>query len=161
MDHAPLLAKAFRRNQLILEAQTEGLTHADSLAQAPFAMNCLNWVLGHIAVSRDEVLAVLGEGPVLAEEEAARYLRDSDPVTGDGPGVLPLERLLVALKEGQERISAAVGALPEEAFDEEQLWGERSVSRGARLHFHLFHDTYHVGQTELLRAVAGKTDKVI
>lgn len=157
----PLLARAYHRNQLIVEAQTAGLTHADSLVQAPYAMNCLNWVLGHLAVSRDEVLALLGKEAALTEEEAARYRRESEPVTGEGPGVLPLERLLAAVKSSQERITEALGALSEEALEEEHLWGDRSITLGARLHFSYFHDTYHVGQLEMLRAVAGKTDKVI
>jgi len=127
--------------------------------QAP-NVNCLNWVLGHLADNRDQVLALLGEESVLGEE-AARYRRGSDPVGGDGPGVVPLERLLAVLKEGQERISAALPALTEEAAQEEQVVGERRTTLGERLHFIYFHDTYHVGQTELLRGMAGKTDKII
>ena len=34
-------------------------------------------------------------------------------------------------------------------------------SLGARLHFQYFHDTYHTGQTELLRQVTGVGDKII
>ncbi|HUU62167.1 MAG TPA: DinB family protein, partial [Acidimicrobiia bacterium] len=83
------------------------------------------------------------------------------PVTGDGPGVIPLGRLLAALQEGQERISAALAALPEEALGEEQTVGDRRLTLEERLHFAYFHDTYHTGQTELLRAAAGRTDKVL
>jgi len=32
---------------------------------------------------------------------------------------------------------------------------------GTRLHFLYIHDTYHTEQTELLRTLAGRTDKVI
>lgn len=156
-----MLAKAYARNHWIIEAQTAGLSHQDSLVQAPYGSNCLNWVLGHLADGRDQVLAMLGEEPRLAEEESARYRRDSEPVIGDGPGVIPLERLLAVLKEGQERISAALSALSAETLQEEQAVGERRLTLGERLHFAYFHDTYHVGQTELLRAVAGKRDKVI
>jgi DinB superfamily len=154
-----LLAKAFARNHWIIEAQTAGLTHQDSLVQVP-NLNCLNWVLGHLAEGRDQVLGLLGQSPALGEE-GARYRRESDPVTGEGPGVVSLERLLAVLKEGQGRISAALSALPAEALGEEQAVGERRLSLEERLHFAYFHDTYHVGQTELLRTLAGKTDKVI
>ena len=123
-------------------------------------VNCLNWVLGHIAGSRDQVLGMLGEVPLLGEA-AARYRRESDPVTGDGPGVLPLERLLAVLGEGQGRIAAALAARPDEALGEEEQVGERTLTLLERLHFAYFHETYHVGQTELLRALAGKTDEVI
>jgi uncharacterized damage-inducible protein DinB len=159
MPTSQMLAKAFARNLKIIEAQTDGLSHQDSLVQVP-GTNCLNWVLGHLAEYRDQVLAMLGEAPVLGEE-SARYRRESDPVTGDGPGVIPLGRLLAALQEGQERISAALAALPDEALGEEQAVGERRPTLEERLHFAYFHDTYHTGQTELLRAAAGRTDKVI
>ncbi len=152
-------AKAFARNLWIIEAQTAGLTHQDSLVQVP-GMNCLNWVLGHLADYRDQVLAMLGEAPALGEE-GARYQRESNPVTGDGPGVVPLERLLAVLKEGQVRISAALSALSDEALGAEEMVNDRRLTLEDRLHFAYFHDTYHTGQTELLRAVAGKTDKVI
>jgi hypothetical protein len=153
------LGKAFARNLRIVAAQSEGLTHQDSLRQTPH-VNCLNWVLGHIAEGRDQVLALLGEPAVLGEEGAG-YRRESDPVTGEGPGVVPLERLLAVLKEGQERIAAALAGLSEEALAEERRDGERVLPLGTLLHFAYFHDTYHAGQTELLRALAGKTDKVI
>ena len=154
-----VFAKAFARNLWIIEAQTAGLTHQDSLVQVP-GMNCLNWVLGHLADYRDQVLTMLGEAPALGEE-GARYQRESDPVTGDGPGVVPLERLLATLKEGQVRISAALSALSGEALGAEEMVNDRRLTLEDRLHFAYFHDTYHTGQTELLRAVAGKTDKVI
>jgi len=154
-----VFAKAFARNLWIIEAQTAGLTHQDSLVQVP-GMNCLNWVLGHLADYRDQVLAMLGEAPALGEE-GARYQRESDPVTGDGPGVVPLERLLAVLKEGQVRISAALSALSDEALGAEEMVNGRRLTLEDRLHFAYFHDTYHTGQTELLRAVAGKIDKVI
>ena len=154
-----VFAKAFARNLWIIEAQTAGLTHQDSLVQVP-GMNCLNWVLGHLADYRDQVLTMLGEAPALGEE-GARYQRESDPVTGDGPGVVPLERLLAVLKEGQVRISTALSALSNEALGAEEMVNDRRLTLEDRLHFAYFHDTYHTGQTELLRAVAGKTDKVI
>jgi hypothetical protein len=39
------LIGASERNLGIIKAQTEGLSHADSLLQLPFRGNCLNWVL--------------------------------------------------------------------------------------------------------------------
>jgi hypothetical protein len=143
----------------VLQALTQGLDHADALVQVP-GVNCLNWVLGHIAGSRDHVLALLGAEPALGEA-AERYRRESDPVLADGPGVVPLDRLLAALAEGQERIGAALAALPDGAMLEERQDGERRLPLGAMLHFANWHETYHVGQTELLRALAGKTGKVI
>ena len=54
------------------------------------------------------------------------------------------------------------GALDVAAMAEEiASGGDESTSVGERLHFDYFHDTYHTGQTELLRQVTGVGDKVI
>ncbi|MGC8787158.1 MAG: hypothetical protein ACP5Q1_07005, partial [Anaerolineae bacterium] len=74
------LAGAFERNLEIVQAQTKGLSHADSLLQPPFRGNCLNWVLGHLVTNRDRVLALLGEVPVGNESVQARYGYGSEPV---------------------------------------------------------------------------------
>ena len=62
------------------------MTHQDSLLQVP-GVNCLNWVLGHIADSRDRVLRLLGEAPLSAR--GPRVRRESDPVAADGPRSFP------------------------------------------------------------------------
>ena len=86
-----LLADAFQRNTWIIERQANGLSHADSLVQTTYNINCLNWVLGHIANSRDDLLELLGRERMMDEDDAAQYKRESEPITEDGPGVLPLE----------------------------------------------------------------------
>ena len=157
-----MLAKAFERNTLIVQSQVEGLSHEDSLLQTPYRINCLNWTLGHLLDGRGGVLEMLGAARTVAASETARYVRESDPVLEDGPGVLPLDGLIAALHESQATINAALSALDEEAMSEEADVGEgKMVPLGARLFFLYFHDTYHTGQTELLRQVAGTGDKII
>ncbi len=136
------------------------LTHEDSLRQLPFRGNCLNWVLGHIAVHRDKVLETLGEPPVMGAD-GARYTRESDALTADEPGVLPLEELLDRLDRAQERIAAALGRMDDAALSRELTFGDRTMTVAQRAFFLYFHESYHVGQTELLRQLAGKDDKVI
>jgi uncharacterized damage-inducible protein DinB len=156
-----LLTEGFDRNTWVIKAQTEGLSHADSLLQTPYQINCLNWTLGHLLDGRGRVLDLLGiERPVPAEE-TERYARESEPVLGDGPGVLQFDRLLEALEESGARISAALAELAAEDLAAVVGEGESQAALGARLHFAYFHDTYHTGQTELLRQVAGVGDKVI
>ncbi len=155
------LANAFGLNLNIIKRQTEGLTHADSLLQPPFRANCLNWVLGHIVINRNRVLKVLAEQPVLDENELARYESGSEPVTGAEPGVLPLEDLLEALECAQERIAAGLQRTTSEDLSKEVKIGEREMTVDQRLFGLYFHETYHTGQTELLRQLAGKDDKVV
>jgi hypothetical protein len=49
----------------------------------------------------------------------------------------------------------------QEYLDEEIEVEGRSASRNARILFAYFHDTYHTGQTDLLRQMSGKSDKII
>jgi uncharacterized damage-inducible protein DinB len=154
------LAEAFGRNLSIVQRQTEGLSHADSLRQPPFRGNCLNWVLGHLANNRDAILRAFGATPVTGEA-AARYKRESEPITSDDPDVLPLEELLRLLIASQEPLAAALSSATPDDLAREWQVGQRATTVGAWVFFLYFHETYHVGQTELLRQLAGADDKII
>jgi len=121
----------------------------------------LNWVLGHIAVNRNRVLQVLGEEPILSEEEAVRYQAGSEPVTGDEEGPLTLIMLCAALERAQEGIAAGLQRITPEELTTEIEVGEHTMTHGQRLFSLYFHETYHTGQTELLRQLAGTDDKVV
>ncbi len=155
------LAQGYAVNLRLIQMQTEGLSHADSLIKTQYNINTLNWVLGHVAVGRDNVLRLLGEEPMLSEAETSRYKRGSEPIIEDGQDIIPLERLLDILAKGQEKINTGFERIDESALSEEIQIGQNKVTRAARLHGQYFHDTYHTGQTDLLRQIAGKNDKVI
>ncbi|MEJ2707239.1 MAG: DinB family protein [Anaerolineales bacterium] len=155
------LSAGYALNVRLIKRQTEGLSHADSLIQTPYNINSLNWVLGHIAVNRDNVLRALGVETLLTEAQTQRYIRDSEPVRQDGPDILKLEELLELLERGQAIIESEFKKLTPESLEREIEIGERSVTLGSRLFGLYFHDTYHTGQTDLLRQVAGINDKVI
>jgi uncharacterized damage-inducible protein DinB len=154
------LSEAFGRNVSLLKMQADGLSHADSLRQPPFRGNCLNWVLGHLAGNRDLILQALAAEPVMGAA-VSRYERESEPITGDGPGVLPLEELLAILTRSQEALAAALARTTEQDLAKEIQRGQRTMPLSERIFFLYFHETYHVGQTELLRQLAGVDDKVI
>ena len=147
-------------NVQVIGMQTDGLTHADSLLQPPVRGNCMNWVLGHIVVGRDRVLKHLGEPPVLEDSEAARYKRGSEAITEDGQAVA-LDRLLGALEGSQRRFEAALGEITSEGLANpiQTARGERPL--GEYIGGRVWHETYHVGQLELLRQLAGTNDAVI
>ena len=155
------LVDGFALNTRLIQLQAKGLSHADSLTQTPYNINCMNWVLGHIAVNRDNVMRLIGVEPLLSEEESSRYKSESNPVKEDGPDILPIKRLVEYLTIGQERIEAAFEALDENQLQEEIQVGERTMPLGTRLYGFYFHDTYHTGQTDLLRQVAGTNDKIV
>ncbi|MDH3308286.1 MAG: DinB family protein [Acidimicrobiia bacterium] len=155
------LARDFARNIGIITMQVEGLSHADSLIQTRYNLNSLNWVLGHLADSRENVLQALGAATVTDGNELARYRRESDPIHEDGPGVVSFERLIGILEAGRDRVTEAIEAVEPDQWRAKSEVGDRLVSLGSRIHFLYFHDTYHTGQTELLRQLAGTNDKVI
>ena len=155
------LADAFALNLRIIRMQTDSLTHEDSLLQPPFRGNCLNWVLGHILANRSRVLQSLGEDGVLDDDALARYEIRSAPIAGDGEGVLPLETLLEALERSQQGIAAGLQRATREDLAQEVERGGRAVTLGQALFGLYFHETYHTGQLELLRQLAGTDDKVI
>ncbi len=156
------LASAYARNVQIVKQQTDGLSHTDSLIQLPFRANCMNWVVGHLVTNRNSVLKLLGADPALEAERAARYVRESEPITGDGPGVLPLEELLAILECAQERLTGLLATItPDELNRQVIVFGDRPMTVGEWLLFFFFHDSYHTGQTEILRQAVGKNDKII
>ena len=155
------LIGGFERNLGIIKAQTEGLSHADSLLQLPFRGNCLNWVLGHMADNRNTMLRLLGAEAILSEAHAKRYGYGSEPVCGDGDDILTLEQLLTALERGQSALAARLqNATVEELAGEVQSF-LGTTTLGQLIFFLFWHESYHVGQPEYLRQLAGKDDKVI
>lgn len=163
MISAAALAEAYNRNVLIVHRECEGLSHEESLLQPPSRGNCMNWVLGHMLTGRNDVLRALKSPFLVDEAELAHYKRESDPITQDGDHVLPLERLLALLTEGQAHLTELMSPLTEEDGTRDVVFGLTGrVMPLAKLTFFLyFHDSYHVGQTSFLRQLAGKNDKII
>lgn len=155
------LADAYAVNLQLIEMQTEGLAQADTLVKTPYHINSLNWVLGHIAVNRDNVLKALGHDPVLSQEVTDRYKRGSEPITAEEGDILTLAELLEVLKTSQAKISDALGSLSNSELEAEIAVGTNTVTLASRLFGLYFHDTYHTGQTDLLRQVSGADDTII
>jgi hypothetical protein len=156
-----ILANWFDVTYRVLRLQTDGLTHQDSLLQLPFRGNCLNWVVGHILNSYGEALALLDEAQVWSKEEREPYLSESTPITPENNDIaLPFEKLLAYHATAQERLMAALArATPDDLAV--AIGSDTANSVGNVLQGLFFHITYHTGQTELLRQLAGKDDKVV
>jgi hypothetical protein len=101
-----------------------------------------------------------GESPMTAEERAI-YRRESEAITGEGPGVLRLERMLALSQAIHDALVARLEVMDEGEMAREIDFRGRKTTIGWRVLFLNFHFTYHVGQLELLRQLAGRTEKVI
>ena len=155
------LIGALERNLGIIKAQTQGLSHADSLLQLPFRGNCLNWVLGHIVDNRNTMLRFLGEEAILSEAQVKRYEFNSEPVCGDAGDILTLEQLLMVLEQGQSALTAKLQKMTVEELAREVQSFLGTTTLGQLIFYLYWHESYHTGQTEALRQLAGKNDKVI
>ncbi|HEX6745843.1 MAG TPA: DinB family protein [Longimicrobium sp.] len=133
------------------QANLNGLTHDDALAQPPGGGNCVNWMLGHIVTHRNHMLRLMGRGPVWGAELDARYDRGSAPVT-DGDGAVPLDQLLEAMERARAALSDGFAEMTPERLAEET---GRGGPLGQRLALMLGHELYHVGQISILRRLLG------
>ena len=152
MAEATKLAQSFDTTHWLITEFISGMTHEESLAQPRFRANSVNWVLGHIVISRNRVLALLAEEPALTADEEVLYRTDSEP---DATRAVALERLVAALDDSQARIKAALQMISPERlsaiYDKER---QRTVADLiAGLHWH---ETYHTGQLEVLRQVSAE-----
>jgi hypothetical protein len=101
-------------------------------------------------------------GAASSSSDGRRYRTDSDPITDDGDDVIRLEDLLDALAATQETMRAWLDSVDAAWLAEETpVAPDRAAPRADQIHFGYFHDTYHTGQIDLLRQVAGKNDAVL
>ena len=154
------LAAALARNVKTVQAQTAGLAHADALLQPPFRGNCMNWVVGHVLENRNLILQKLGQAPILSEAQGKRYGYGSEPVCADGEDILSLETMLELLSQTQGAVEDALAAITPETLAQDNASFLGTTSLGQFLFFLYDHETYHVGQLELLRQLAGTDDAV-
>lgn len=148
------LIKLFGYNAELINKQTAGMTHAESLLQLPFEGNCLNWILGHIVSTRTTVLKLVEENPVWTDEQRARYRGGSVNITKDSEEVFLLEELVAAYNLSQERL---IRGLNRSTYEDMCRPSElRGGTVGDALGYLHFHEAHHVGQILYLAQLAGK-----
>ena len=147
--------------QDILLKQIDGITHAESLLQPQPGGNCLNWVIGHLVVNLVDILKVLGGETPPELAELKQYAFGSDPIRSDSPEILPFQVLVDHYGRLTTLLLDQLGHMTEADFDEDIDFWQGKNRRGYVAFFYFFHNTYHLGQLEQLRNLAGKTEKVI
>jgi hypothetical protein len=146
------LALQYRYTHFVLKKNLANTTHEESLSRPEPGGNCLNWVLGHILLNRNDAHRLLGLEPVWTEAEGSPYQRGASGLDPAGPGVRELETMIADLDRSQEQIQAALVT----ATDERLLQQEGDGTVGDLLYGLTFHEAYHAGQTGILRRLAGK-----
>jgi hypothetical protein len=157
---AESLIKVFERNNDVIHMQAKDITQAESLLRLPSGGNCMNWVVGHILADRDVCLRFLGQPTLLSEEEFAIYDRGSDLLT-DSEKASPMSQLLEKIALSCELLTTALRSLPKNGLETVVEFGSHPAELGKTIAFLQWHETYHIGQLELLRNLAGKHEHLI
>ena len=117
--------------------------------------------MGHLVKYLGEILKVLGGQLPDDLPDLLIYGYGSKPIREDHPGVQPLADLLKAFEQLTRLITDQLAAMSEPDFDAEVDFWQGKVRLGYNALFYFFHHSYHIGQLEQLRNLAGKTGKVI
>ena len=154
MVHPNALEKMFSYNAELINKQTVGMVHEESLQQVPFNANNLNWILGHIISARTMALQIVGETAVWSEGQRASYRHGSRNIGADDEGLIRLEDLLIAFNLSQERL---LKGLSQMSYDDMcRPSGYRENTIGDSLAYFQFHETHHIGQIIYLAQFVGK-----
>ena len=152
-----LLSNLFNFNHFVVQKNTEGLDHADSMRPPQPAGNCMNWVLGHILATRGSMHRLLELEPPLTEAAAEVYKRGSASLAPDDARAVDFQELMRAFTQSQQVILERIEALGIEGLadtiEESPLGEGRKGDLLAKLHFH---EAYHAGQIGLLRRLTGR-----
>ncbi len=140
----------------VLKANANEMTQEESLTQPQPAGNCFNWVVGHVLFCRNQMLELMGKSPVWSEEKAKRYATGSEPISGPGEGVSQLSEMLEAFDTSQSDLLDGLQEVSDEALSVEVPWFGKTATVAQALTGLVFHEAYHVGQTGVLRRIAGK-----
>ena len=160
VDQRETIQQDYETNTWLIKRLIADLSHEESVLQLPFPGNCVNWILGHILVSRHNTLQLLGAQPIWDQETLARYGSGSDPIRDVADG-RRMEDLLQDVDETQHRIEAALRACRQADLERiaETDRGSRPVWQHVEgLHWH---ETYHMGQFQILRNYALSQRKTV
>ena len=132
-----------KSSHMVLNRNLKDISHEESIISPAQGGNSLNWVVGHILVSRDDIRELIGLDR-LCGDDMKMYDRDTEPVSPDK--LMDLGKLLEMYNDGQNIL--------EEKLKSTDLREENEKYR--MVTFLAFHESYHVGQTGLLRRIIGK-----
>ena len=139
------LINAYDANTKQIKRLIDTLTHSESLLIPPFPTNCVNWLLGHILVSRHHSLTLSGGSDFWPENLIQRYDTGSSPIDVEDHRFCYFEDLVKDLEKSQIMLTENLSHCPDDFLkgDFEDKHGKRARWLCIRsLHWH---ETYHIG----------------
>jgi len=149
------LVTILSRNLSVLEQQTRDVDHDAALRPLFEGASHLNWLLGHLAVSRDAMLAALDRPAYATDPRMERYRRGATPPSAER--AVPTDELLELLHAQQQALASGL-AESSEILPSPRGEGDGTV--GDWLSFLVWHESYHVGQATLYRRAAGLASRL-
>lgn len=153
IETAGKLAQDYEFTAMLVHRLVDGLSQEETLIQLPFEVNCLNWVLGHIVTNRSHALEAVGVRHDWQENVRRLYRTGTENVKPEGES-LHVDLLLKYLDESVDLLKTALEDASQEYLSELFTNYRGEKTRGAHLSGFHWHETYHIGQLEILRALA-------
>jgi hypothetical protein len=156
--HAPTLTYQLELSNRLLEMNTADISHEESLTIPPRGGSCLNQVVGHLTRTRNMALGSMGQKSPYPMDDFDPY-DDRTGVPFSRENALPFDELKRRFKAMQEPLIRVIKGMSPEVMASpppRKITGAPDETVGSSLATFVFHELYHVGQTGVLRRVAGK-----
>ncbi len=111
----------------------------------------MNWILGHIVTNRSHVLETVGAAHAWQEGVRTLYHTETPPVT-PGSESVQFETLIVYLDESVAWLKSALEDVSEERLEEVHSNYRGEKTRYAHVKSFHWHESFHLGQLEILKA---------
>lgn len=135
------LETVFDLNYQVIRANLKDVTQEESIKPSGEGGVSMNWILGHLILTRNSIFDILGVDKIFPENLIPVYTRGSVNVTVENAE--KLENLLKLLDKTQKVLKTEI----EMKLDDEKK---------GKIAFFGFHETYHTGQLGIMRRVIGK-----
>lgn len=130
----------------------DGVTSTDAVRRV-LPMNCLSWIVGHLAVQESAYWVLLAQGKKLYPD--LRSLTG----TGSPASTPPLEEMWTAWREITATADEYLNMLTTDTLQTRFIWKDRPVEEtvGTLLHRNIYHYWFHTGEASGIRQALGHT----
>jgi uncharacterized damage-inducible protein DinB len=139
----------------VVNKNSGGITHEESLMNPQPAGHSFNWVLGHMVRTRNEILELMGKKPLYPKNKFEVY----SPKGFTAEKALDVDELKNCFNVLQSELQSAIQSLPPDKLREPASLRPGKDSKdtvGSILATVFWHEAYHAGQLGIIRRVAGK-----
>jgi uncharacterized damage-inducible protein DinB len=151
MTHPLVTQLRFTRSEFL--RCLEGISDEDARHRFE-PMNCISWIIGHLAVQENAYWVLWAQGKTIAPELHKRV------GWGYPPSTPPLDEMWAVWREITRTADEFLDTLATEKLQTHLEWqGEpRPESIGTLLYRNIYHYWYHTGEAHAIRQMLGHTD---